>query len=383
MGRALHKLTAKAVQNLAPGMHSDGGGLYLLVKPTGARSWIFRFRHLDRLRDMGLGSVQDFTLAEARARAAEQRKLRADGIDPIEARAAARARPERTWGEAVEDFLAVQAVGWKNDAQENQWRQSLADYGPAWDKPVAAVDTQAVLRCLRAIWTEKTETATRVRGRIERIWDAERVAGVVSGDNPARWRGHLEHLLPPPAKVRKVEHFAAMPYVDVPAFMAQLQHGKSLSRRALAFTILTAARTAEVTNAEWREFDLEAALWTIPAGRMKAAKEHVVPLSRQALAVLKAQPRDKAPFGLSENAMLYLLQKDPPKGFGLPFTVHGFRSSFRDWTADQTNTTHEVAEMALAHVIKSKTEKAYRRGQLLEKRRELAQAWADFCLPAA
>ncbi len=383
MGRSLHKLTAKAVANLGPGMHSDGGGLYLLVKPTGGRSWIFRFRHLGRLRDMGLGSVQDFTLAEARARAAEQRKLRADGIDPIEARAAARARPERTWGEAVDDFLAAQAAGWKNDAQEAQWRQSLADYGPAFDKPVAAVDTAMVLRCLRPIWTDKTETATRVRGRIERIWDAERVAGTVEGENPARWKGHLKHLLPPPTKVRKVANHAAMPYADLPAFMARLLEGNSLSRMAMAFTVLTAARTAEVTGAEWAEFDLQAGTWTVPAERMKAAREHVVPLSRQALAILESMPRKKPPFALSENGMLYLLQRPPPKGLGLPYTVHGFRSTFRDWTAEQTNTPHEVAEMALAHTIRNKVEAAYRRGQLLEKRAVLMQAWADFCLPGA
>lgn len=383
MGRQLHKLTAKAVQNLGPGTHSDGGGLYLVVKPTGGRSWIFRFRHLGRLRDMGLGSTQDFTLAEARVRAAEQRKLRADGIDPIEARAAARARPERTWGDAVDDFLSVQAYGWKNDAQEAQWRQSLVDYGPPFDKPVAAVDTAMVLRCLRPIWTEKTETATRLRARIERIWDAERVAGTVDGENPARWKGHLKHLLPPPTKVRKVTNHAAMPYADLPAFMDQLLGGESLSRKALAFTVLTATRTGEVINADWPEFDLRAGTWTIPAGRMKAGREHVVPLSRQARAVLESMPRDKPPFELSENAMLYLLQREPPKGFGLPYTVHGFRSAFRDWTAEQTDTPHEVAEMALAHTIRNKVEAAYRRGQLLEKRTVLMQAWADFCLPGA
>jgi integrase len=383
MGRSLHKLTAKGIANLGPGMHSDGGGLYLLVRPTGARSWIFRFRCFGRSRDMGLGSLQDFTLAEARARAAAQRKLRADGIDPIDARDAARARPERTWGDAVGDFLRAQAVGWKNDAQEAQWRQSLVDYGPAFDKPVGAVDTAMVLRCLRAIWTEKTETATRLRARIERIWDAERAGGAVVGENPARWKGHLKHLLPPPTKVRKVENHAAMPYADVPAFMASLRSGSSLSRMALAFTVLTAARTGEVTGADWPEFDLKAATWTIPAVRMKAGREHVVPLSRQALGVLESMPRDKPPFALSENAMLYLLQRPPPKGFGLPYTTHGFRSAFRDWTSEQTNTTHEVAEMALAHTIRNKVEAAYRRGQLIEKRAVLMQAWADFCQPEA
>jgi integrase len=369
MGRALHKLTAKSVQNLGPGLHSDGGGLYLLVKPTGARSWIFRFRHLGRLRDMGLGSTQDFSLAEARVRAAEQRKLRADGIDPIEARKAARGSPARSWGEAVAEFIATQAVGWKNEAQADQWLQSLRDHGPDFELPVSAIDTPLILRCLRKIWTGKTETATRIRARIERIWDAERVAGAVAGENPARWKGHLQHLLPPPEKVRKVENHAAMPYADAQAFMAALLSGQSISRRALAWTILTAARTGEVTGADWPEIDL------------KAAREHVVPLSRQAVAVLEILPRSRPPFALSENAMLYLLQRPPPKGLGLPYTVHGFRSTFRDWTAEQTATEREVAEMALAHTIRDKVEAAYRRGNLLEKRRQLMQAWADYLLP--
>lgn len=381
MGRALHKLSARAVANLGPGMHSDGGGLYLLVKPSGGRSWIFRFRHHGRLRDMGLGSTQDFALAEARARAAEQRKLRADGVDPIEARKAARGATARTWGEAVADFIGTQRVGWKNQAQADQWLQSLRDHGPDFELPVSAIDTALVVRCLRKVWTEKTETATRVRGRIERVWDAERVAGGVAGENPARWRGHLQHLLPPPTKVRKVENHAAMPYADAPAFMAALLRGSSASRRALAFTVLTAARTGEATGAAWSEFDLQAGVWTVPADRMKAAREHLVPLSRQVLEILRALPKSRPPFDLSENAMLYLLQRQPPKGLGLPYTVHGFRSTFRDWVSEQTDTPSEVAEMALAHAIKDKVEAAYRRGALLEKRRVLMQAWADYLLP--
>jgi integrase len=255
--------------------------------------------------------------------------------------------------------------------------------GPTVELPVSAIDTPLILRCLRKIWTGKTETATRIRARIERIWDAERVAGAVAGENPARWKGHLQHLLPPPEKVRKVENHAAMPYVDAPAFMASLLTGSSISRRALAFTVLTAARTGEVTGADWHEFDLQAATWTIPAERMKAAREHVVPLSRQGLELLHVLPKSRPPFALSENAMLYMLQRPPPKGLGLPFTTHGFRSTFRDWTAEQTDVQREVAEMALAHTIKDKVEAAYRRGALLEKRRALMQAWADYLLPCA
>lgn len=372
------KLTARQVQTLGPGYHADGDGLYLQVTPSGARSWILRYQLAGRRREMGLGSVALFGLAEARQRAAQQRRLLADGIDPIEARRAARAATGRTWGQAVEDFIAAHEPGWKGPEQAAQWRQSLADYGPAADLPVTAIDTALVVGLLRRIWTTKTETATRVRGRIERIWDAERVAGTVSGENPARWRGHLDKLLPRPSKVARVAHHRAMPYADVPAFMARLAERDAASRRALRFTILTAARTGEVTGAGWDEFDLEAGLWVIPAERMKAGREHVVPLSSAAVAILRGLPRDRPPFRLSENAMLYLVQKPPPKGYGLPYTVHGFRSSFRDWAAETTAHPAEVVEMALAHTIPNKVEAAYRRGNLLAKRRELMEDWAAY-----
>jgi len=372
------KLTARQVQTLGPGYHADGDGLYLQVTPSGARSWILRYQIAGRRREMGLGPVSLFGLAEARQRAAQQRRLLADGIDPIEARRAARASTARTWGEAVDDFIAAHEPGWKGPAQAAQWRQSLADYGPAADLPVTAIDTALVVSLLRRIWTTKTETATRVRGRIERIWDAERVAGTVSGENPARWRGHLDKLLPRPSKVARVAHHRAMPYADVPAFMARLAERDAASRRALRFTILTAARTGEVTGADWDEFDLEAGLWVIPAERMKAGREHVVPLPSAAVAILRSLPRDRPPFRLSENAMLYLVQKPPPKGYGLPYTVHGFRSSFRDWAAETTAHPAEVVEMALAHTIPNKVEAAYRRGNLLAKRRELMEDWAAY-----
>lgn len=363
---------------LGPGYHADGDGLYLQVTPSGARSWILRYQIGGRRREMGLGPVSLFGLAEARQRAAQQRRLLADGIDPIEARRAARASTARTWGEAVDDFIAAHAAGWRDARQAEQWAQSLADYGPPRDLPVTAIDTALVVGLLRRIWTTKTETATRVRGRIERIWDAERVAGTVSGENPARWRGHLDKLLPRPSKVARVAHHRAMPYADVPAFMARLAERDAASRRALRFTILTAARTGEVTGAGWDEFDLEAGLWVIPAERMKAGREHVVPLSSAAVAILRGLPRDRPPFRLSENAMLYLVQKPPPKGYGLPYTVHGFRSSFRDWAAETTAHPAEVVEMALAHTIPNKVEAAYRRGNLLTKRRELMDEWADY-----
>lgn len=369
------KLTARQVQTLGAGYHADGDGLYLQVTPTGARSWILRYQLAGKRREMGLGSVALFGLAEARQRASQNRRLLADGIDPIAARKAAKATAGRTWGDAVEAFISSQRHGWKNEAQADQWRQSLKDHGPDAALPLASVDTALVVETLRRIWTTKTETATRVRGRIERVWDAERVAGNVSGDNPARWRGHLDKLLARPSKVAKVVHFRAMPYADAPAFWRALEDRHGLARAALRFTILTAARTAEVTGAHMGEFDLDAGLWTIPAGRMKAGREHVVPLVPEAVAIVRANPRG---FPLSENGMLALLQRQPPKGYGLPYTVHGFRSTFRDWAAETTAFPSEVVEMALAHAIKDKTEAAYRRGHLLAKRRELMQAWADY-----
>lgn len=372
------KLTARQVQTLGPGYHADGDGLYLQVTPSGARSWILRYQLAGRRREMGLGPVALFGLAEARQRAAQQRRLLADGVDPIAARRAARAATGRTWGQAVDDFIAAHEPGWKGPAQAAQWRQSLADYGPDRDLPVEAIDTALVVGLLRKLWTTRTETATRLRGRIERVWDAERVAGTVTGENPARWRGHLDKLLPRPSKVARVVHHRAMPYADVPAFMARLAERDAASRRALRFTILTAARTGEVTGAGWDEFDLEAAEWTVPAERMKAGREHVVPLPAAAVAILRSLPRDRPPFRLSENAMLYLVQKPPPKGYGLPYTVHGFRSSFRDWAAETTAHPAEVVEMALAHTIPNKVEAAYRRGNLLAKRRQLMDEWADY-----
>ena len=364
------KLTARQVATLGEGTHADGDGLYLQVR-GGARSWILRYQLNRKRREMGLGPVSLFGLAEARQRAQEARRLLADGTDPIEARRATRTRTERLWGDAVEDYIGSQESGWRNQAQAAQWRQSLADYGPDKALPVAALDTAEVVRLLRVIWTGKTETATRVRGRIERIWNAEKVAGHVAGENPARWRGHLDALLPKPAKVATVSHHRAMPYRDVPALMARLAERHSPARCALRFTILTAARTGEVTGADWGEFD--GSLWTIPAERMKAGKAHTVPLTAEAMSILATLPRDRPPFRLSENAMLFLLQKR----LGQPYTVHGFRSAFSDWAHETTDFPNHVIEMALAHTIPNKAEAAYRRGALLDKRRELMQAWAD------
>jgi integrase len=378
MARPINRLSARQVTTAKAGYHADGGGLYLLVSDAGTRSWVFRYQREKKAREMGLGSASVVTLQEARQAALQQRRVLAAGKDPLTERKAVRSARTRLWGEAVDAFIEARKPEWKNAEQAEQWTQSLRDYGPDRDLPMESVTTAVVLDCLRPIWTDITETAKRVQGRMARIWDAEKVAGYVAGENPAAWKGHLDHLLAKPSKVKKPKHHAAMPYGDVPAFMSRLRERENRTRTALLFTILTAARTEEVVGAPWAEFDIPKKLWTIPAGRMKGGREHQVPLSEAALAILKTRPRTAPPFALSENAMLYLVQRDPPKGYALPYTVHGFRSSFSDWAHETTSFPNEVIEMALAHTIKNKAEAAYRRGHLIDKRRELMEAWAAY-----
>lgn len=375
MPRPINRLSARKVATAGPGYHADGAGLYLLVTEEGTASWVFRYTLRGRKREMGLGAASLYSLADARVRRDQQRRLLADGIDPIEARRSVQAATGRTWGEATAEFIEAHKAEWKTPAQEHQWRQSLEAYGPDAKLPVAKVDTAVVLACLRPIWTEKTETATRVRGRIERIWAAERFAGTVSGENPARWRGHLDNALPKPGKVAKVRHHPAMPWRLLPAFMAQLRARDGEAREALAFTILTAARTAETIGAPWGEF--HGKLWTVPGWRMKGGEEHTVPLVDAVLAILARRPKDRPPFPLSENGMLSLLQKD----MGQPYTVHGFRSSFYDWVRDNGMAPDHVADAALAHKISDEVKAAYGRSKLLTQRRELMQAWAGYLLP--
>jgi integrase len=376
--RGEKRLTARQVQTLGPGLHADGGGLYLQVSATGARSWIYRFQMHKRRRDMGLGAVAVIGLQDARQRAAEARRQVAEGIDPIEHRERARAATGATWGDAMDALIENLRPGWKNAAQAEQWEQSLRDYGPKRDALLTSITTDTALALLRPIWADKTETATRVRGRCERVWDFARVSGKVAGDNPFRWKGHLDKLLARPSKVKKARHFAAMPYGDLPAFMATLRERESLGRLAMEFTILTVARTGEVTGCDWPEFDLAGAAWRIPGERMKAGAAHTIPLAPRAVEILRSLPCDKPPFALSENAMLFLLQRKPPRGLGQPYTVHGFRSAFSDWAHETTGFPNHVIEMALAHAIRNKAEAAYRRGDLMEKRRELMAAWAAY-----
>jgi integrase len=378
-------------------MHADGGGLYLRVTSEGTKNWVFRFMLNGRPRWMGLGPLHTIGLADARARAADYRRQRYDGIDPIEARRAERQRAlldmakTITFEECAQKYIGSHKAGWRNEKHAAQWEATLATYAaPTMGKlSVQAIDTAIVLRVLEPIWTAKPETASRLRGRIESILDWAKVRGYRASDNPARWRGHLEKLLPARAKVRRVTHHAAMPYAELPGFLVSLREQEGVAARALEFTILTAARTGETIGARWGEIDLPGKPWIVPPGRMKAGKEHRVPLSGRALDILKEIrsgreasadaflfPGGKPGKPLSNMAFLMLLRRMDRADL----TAHGFRSSFRDWCAERTSFPAEVAEMALAHAVGDKVEAAYRRGDLFDKRRRLMDAWAEFCV---
>jgi integrase len=395
MARTIGKLTALAVvQAKRRGYYGDGGGLYLQISANNAKSWVFRFKEGGRLREMGLGPLHTISLAEARQRAQECRKARLDGRDPITDRKAARMAAKLDAARAIsfkscaERYIVAQKAGWRNAKHAAQWSSTLASYAyPVFASlPAQAVDVALVLKAVEPIWATKPETASRVRGRIEAILDWATARGYRTGENPARWRGHLENLLPSPSKVRRIEHHAALPYPEISAFMVELRAQEGVAARALEFAILTAARTGEVIGCRWDEIDLAQRLWTIPADRMKAGREHRVPLSSPALSIVRAMadihsgdfvfPGGKATRPLSNMAFLMLLRR---LGRG-DLTAHGFRSSFRDWVAERTTFPAEVAEMALAHAVSDKVEAAYRRGDLLQKRWQLAEAWAKFCL---
>jgi integrase len=391
------KIAVLSVRKIAairePGYYGDGGGLYLRVTQTGTKAWIFRYSLGGRRRDMGLGTIDVVSLAEARRKAEDARKLVAAGKDPLDAKteesaaAAVEAAKAMTFKDATEAYIASHRAGWRNPKHAAQWTATLATYGwPVFGElPVSAIDTGLVMRALEPIWSVKPETASRLRGRIESVLDWAKVRGYRDGENPARWKGHLQALLPAKAKVAKVEHHAALPYADMPGFMAALRVADGMAAKALRFTIMTAARTGETLGATWAEIDLEGRLWTVPAERMKAGKEHRVPLSEPVLELLRDlyEVRQGEPVfpgaikgkGLSNMALLMALRR-----LGrADLTAHGFRSTFRDWVAEQTNFPSEVAEMALAHTVGDKVEAAYRRGDLFEKRRQLAEAWGAFC----
>ncbi len=402
--REVNKLTAKAVQTATgPGLYGDGAGLYLQITETKTKtgtglgkSWLLRYSLNGKARYMGLGSLQTFSLAEARERARLFRQKLADGVDPIDERrqkgqiARAEAAKRITFREAAEKYIASHRAGWRNEKHADQWAATLTTYAyPFIGKlDVSTIELVHLEKILQPIWTTKTETASRVRGRIEKILGWATTAGYRKGDNPARWNGHLQHMLPARAKVAKVRPQPAMPFQELPAFMEGLRAMKSVSARALEFTILTAARTGEAIGARWSEIDFDAKVWTVPGERMKSGREHRVPLSDRAIEILRNIPREEGGEfvfpgarqgkGLSNMSLLELLRGVRP---GL--TTHGFRSSFRDWAGDQTAYPREVAEAALAHVIKDKAESAYRRGDALEKRRKLMAAWARYCATPA
>lgn len=387
------RLTAVFVQKVSkPGYYADGLGLYLQVRGT-AKSWIFRYRAEGRLRDCGLGSLNAISLAEAREKAARCRNLRANGIDPIEdrrdAREKARADAARsmTFQKCAETYIEAHQAGWKNEKHAAQWTSTLSTYAyPVFkDVSVSSIDTGMIMKVLQPIWATKTETASRVRGRVESVLDWARVRGFRDGENPARWRGHLDKMLSARAKVARVQHHAALPIDDVPAFMTSLRAQVGVAARGFEFCILTATRTGETIGARWREIDLKAQLWTVPADRMKASREHRVPLSSRAVEILSEMqklppsefvfPGGKADKPLSGMAFLMLLRRMKR----MDITAHGFRSTFRDWVSERTDFPRDVAEMALAHTVSDKVEAAYRRGDLLVKRKELAEAWSIYC----
>src|SRR6516225_3317486 len=397
MTRTTGRLTAlKVTRAKRPGMYPDGGGLYLQITAHGA-SWVYRYMLRGRARMMGLGPLALYGLAEARAKALDARRLRHEGIDPIGARHAqavqqrlAAAR-EMTFRQCAARLIEAMRPSWRSNVHVAQWETTLATYADPviGALPVASIDTALVLRVLEPIWTAKPETASRLRGRIEAVLDWATARGYRQGENPARWRGHLDKLLPPRTKVRRVEHHAALPYAELPSFLIALREQQGPAARALEFAILTAARSGEVRGCRWSEIDLIDKVWTIPARRMKGGREHRIPLAPRALAILREMQREKSaaddgfvfpgnrpgkPF--SKMAFLDVLRKLGRDDV----TVHDFRSSFRDWAAETTAYPNHVVEMALAHTIPSAVEASYRRGDLFEKRRELMAAWANYCM---
>jgi integrase len=394
MGKIAKELGALEVSKLrAPGLHFVGNvaGLALQVSTSGARSWVLRYRAGVKRRDMGLGAFPGVTLAEARKSAAAARVKIKAGADPIEDASAARSARDAanaaalTFDKCAEKFIASKASEWKNDKHAQQWHNTLKQYAsPVMGKLlVRDVDLPQVMKVLEPIWSTKTETATRLRGRIEAVLDWATVSKFRHGLNPARWRGHLDKLLAKPSKIAKPVHHAAIPVGEVGAFMVKVRAAEGTGARALEFAVLTAARSGEVRGATWAEIDLDGALWTIPGERMKAAKAHRVPLSPAALAVLAAQPHMAgtdlvfaAPRGgvLSDMTLTAVMRR-----MRVNAVPHGFRSTFRDWCSERTNYPRDVAEMALAHAIGDSVEAAYRRGDLLDKRRRMMDEWAAFC----
>jgi integrase len=393
MGRTLNKLlNAKIAKLRAKGRFADGGGLYLQIAKNGSRSWIFRYKQNGRERHMGLGPFATVALAEARDRAHELRRKRLNGTDPLEERRLVRAEAqlaaarEMTFVECAESFISSHRAAWQNSKHRSQWENTLKTYvyphfGTA---SVQNVDVTLILKALEPIWHLKPETASRVRGRIESVLDWASARGFRQGDNPARWRGHLDKLLPATTKVRKVRHHPSLPYDQLPQFLSSLRSQNSVAAKALEFLIHTAARTSEVIGARWEEVDVQKGIWTLPPERMKAKREHCVPLTSSAISVLQGIQQEAQGYvfsndggttPLSNMALLACLRRMGRKDI----TAHGFRSTFRTWVAECTSYPSDVAEAALAHMIGDKLEAAYQRGDLFEKRWALMRLWSTYC----
>jgi len=371
-------------------MYADGGGLYLAISKAGVKSWIFRYKAASGERAHGLGPLHTVSLKQARDKALTCRQQRLDGIDPIEAKRAARlaaataSAKTMTFKQCAEAYFIAHRDDWTNPRHAKQWAATLETYAfpVVGDLPVHGVGLDLIIKILDPIWREKTTTAARLRGRIEAVLDWATVRGFRSGENPARWKGHLEQLF---SRKTNAKHFSALPYPHIAAFMTELREVEGVGARALEFTILTAKRAGEVIGAKWPEIDLPGRSWVVPAERTKTRREHRVPLSAPALAILQRLwetrssqfvfPGVQSGQPINKNALMLTL-----RGMGHDeITVHGFRSTFSDWCAEQTNTPSEVREMALAHAVSDKVEAAYRRGDLFEKRRQLAEAWARYC----
>jgi integrase len=377
------KLTARKVQTAKPGKYSDGGNLYLIVADTGTRKWVLRFTWRGRAKEMGLGSATSVPLADAREKAAEARLKIARGLNPIDERKGDCSIP--TFGQMADEVVKALSPGFRNDKHKAQWTSTLGTYAaPLRAKAVDAIGTDDVLSVLKPIWTDKTETAKRLRGRIEKVLDTAKAKGFRGGENPAQWRGNLDHLLPRPSKLTR-RHHLAMPYEDVAVFISNLRQQQGVAPLALEFLVLTAARTGEVLGLRWPEIDFSRAVWTVPAARIKAGREHRVPLSGRVIAILRgladskqgefafAGQRPNKP--LSSKSMETVLRRMHITDA----TVHGFRSAFRDWAGNETTFPREIIETALAHIVGDKAEQAYRRSDALERRRNLMEAWASYC----
>jgi integrase len=390
MARQLKRLTARTVAAIAkPGRHADGQNLYLTISRNGAavsKRWTFMFSFAGKQREAGLGPVATVTLAEAREKAARYRSMLAKGIDPLDAKKAAREAEagRRTFGECADELIKSKRREWRSEVHAAQWRTTIDDYcGPILDKPVDAIDTQAVLGVLQPVWGRIPETASRLRGRIEAVLDFAKAHKLRSGENPASWRGNLALILPKRQKLSRGHH-KAMPYAEVPAFIGKLREVESIPALALEFAILTAARSGEVLGARWDEINITAKVWTIEAGRMKAGLLHRVPLATRAMEIVERM----AEIRTGDLVFAGHRRRRPLSGAAMGAlvtgaTVHGFRSSFRDWAGEETSFPREIAEQALAHATGDATERAYRRGDALAKRRALMEAWANYCEPGA